>query len=657
MGTVYRATHLALDHVVALKVISGDLASDEAFRARFQSESRIAVSLRHPNVVPIHHAGEEDGLLFVTMDLIDGPDLRRLLLAGGPLKPERAAALISQVAAALDVAHANGLVHRDIKPGNVLVEQRAEGEHAYLTDFGLAKRFDQGSEAGGLTGTGAFVGTLDYVAPEQIRGDRVDARTDVYALGCVLYETMSGRSPFADREENVAKIYAHLQDEPPWLPGDIENELDEVISRAMAKEPGDRFPSAGDLARAADAAAAGSVSRVGERSVATGKAAPVTPVETLHPPAPTEESPPPPPPTEPAATEPLAEPPRRPASPGRDGPPKGLLIGGALAATVLVVVLLSSLGSGESPGGDVTETVDNSEPEAVAIPARFERPIRVPGFPVGLSIQNNEVTTADRNGRSVTAIDKKDRQVVRTTQLPGQAEDIEAIGNFAWVTMPKEDKVAKVPLEGGDVIQIVRVGDTPRGITAAGESLWVANEGSSEISRIDPASGDVTSIALTDAEPTDIAFDGTALWVTDRAGDSVIRREIDGDGEEEFPVGDNPKGVVIFENEVFVANTDSSDVTRLSLEGAVTGDPIEVGGTPRGIASGFEKVWVANGGESDEDGYVSAFDPDEDDVQKVKLGGSPEEIAEGPELMWVTTGSGNSLASIDPNPRDDEPSP
>src|SRR5215207_7223763 len=128
MGTVYRATHLALDHVVALKVISGDLAADEGFRARFQSESRVAVSLRHPYVVPIHHAGEEDGLLFVTMDLIDGPDLRRLLISGGTLEPRRAAGLIGQVAAALDVAHSRGLVHRDIKPGNVLVERRPGGE-------------------------------------------------------------------------------------------------------------------------------------------------------------------------------------------------------------------------------------------------------------------------------------------------------------------------------------------------------------------------------------------------------------------------------------------------------------------------------------------------------------------------------------------------
>src|SRR4051794_38524359 len=195
MGVVYRATHLALDHVVALKVIAPDLAGDERFRRRFADESRIAVSIRHPNVVPIHHAGEEEGLLFVTMDLIEGTDLRGLLRQHGSLDPEHAVAIIAPVADALDAAHRKGLVHRDIKPGNVLIERRdGEGEHVYLTDFGLARAIGAPS---GIPATGAFVGPLDYVAPEQIRGQRVDARSDVYALGCVLLEMLTGNPPFA----------------------------------------------------------------------------------------------------------------------------------------------------------------------------------------------------------------------------------------------------------------------------------------------------------------------------------------------------------------------------------------------------------------------------------------------------------------------------
>src|SRR4051812_49167151 len=156
MGVVYKATHLALDHVVALKVISPALASDERFRRRFEEESRIAVSIRHPNVVPIHNAGEEDGLLFVTMDLIDGTDLRGVLNREGTVDPERAARILAEVASALDAAHARGLVHRDIKPGNILVEGSGAGERTYLTDFGLARQVDAST---GVTATGAFVGT------------------------------------------------------------------------------------------------------------------------------------------------------------------------------------------------------------------------------------------------------------------------------------------------------------------------------------------------------------------------------------------------------------------------------------------------------------------------------------------------------------------
>ena len=252
MGVVYRATHLALDYVVALKVISPELASDERFRERFVRESRAAVSIRHPNVVQVRHAGEEDDLLFVTMDLIDGIDLGRLIRRDGALAPGRAVAIVAQVGAALDAAHERGLLHRDVKPGNVLIEERPGGEHAYLTDFGLTKRIASNT---GVTATGAFVGTIDYVAPEQIKGGSLDARTDEYALGCVLFETIAGDPPFADRGEQVAKLYAHLQDEPPTLseagPPGTPPALDAVVARALEKDPEDRFQSAGALAEAA----------------------------------------------------------------------------------------------------------------------------------------------------------------------------------------------------------------------------------------------------------------------------------------------------------------------------------------------------------------------------------------------------------------------
>ena len=190
MGVVYKATQQRLNRTVALKLIAADLAADPSFRERFEHESEIAAQIEHPHVIPIHYAGEEAGVGYIAMRHVDGDDLRQLVRHEGPVAPSRAARLIAQVAAALDAAHAAGLVHRDVKPANVLL---GPDDHVYLTDFGLTKCL---TEASAATHTGGWIGTLDYVAPEQIRGERVDARTDVYALGIILYEMLCGRPPF-----------------------------------------------------------------------------------------------------------------------------------------------------------------------------------------------------------------------------------------------------------------------------------------------------------------------------------------------------------------------------------------------------------------------------------------------------------------------------
>jgi serine/threonine protein kinase len=270
MGIVYLARELRLDRLVALKVIRPELAGEESFRARFRSESLTAASVEHPRVVTIFGAGERDGLLYVSMRYVDGRDLGRLISQDGPLPPEEAAAVIGQVADGLDAVHAAGLVHRDVKPANVIVEgDRVDGESAaFLTDFGLAKAM---ASTAGLTATGEVIGSVDYMAPEQIEGRRVDARTDVYALGCVLLHAVSGKVPFPERESS-AKMWAHLNEPPPAGPGRV---LDPVIRRAMAKDPAGRFPSAGDLGRAAVAATRGEAVTEPEHVVASGDAAPL----------------------------------------------------------------------------------------------------------------------------------------------------------------------------------------------------------------------------------------------------------------------------------------------------------------------------------------------------------------------------------------------
>jgi serine/threonine protein kinase len=251
MSVVYLAEHLQLQRKVAFKVLAPHLAEDEAFRDRFIRESRTAAALDHPNIVTIYDAGERDGLLYISMRYVEGSDLRKVLTADGALDPWRALSILSQTGSALDAAHAEGLVHRDVKPGNILLAQPGTVfERAFLTDFGVTKRMDPGTA---LTRTGQFVGTVDYVAPEQILAEPVDGRTDVYSVGCVLYESLTGRAPYR-RPTDVATIYAHLQDDVPSLDERQPAAMQAVIDRSLAKAKDDRYPTCGALVEAARSA-------------------------------------------------------------------------------------------------------------------------------------------------------------------------------------------------------------------------------------------------------------------------------------------------------------------------------------------------------------------------------------------------------------------
>ena len=252
MSVVYLAEHLHLGRKVALKLLDTRLAEDEDYRKRFIRESRLAAGLYHPNIVPIYDAGEAEGLPYIMMHFVQGLDLAETIAAEGPLPPDRVQTIMSQVTGALDAAHDRGLVHRDVKPANILI---ASGEgpeplgHVYLTDFGLAKQVESGTR---LTRAGLFMGTLDYVAPEQIQGQGVDRRADVYSLGCVTYECFIGAPPF-QRESEVAMMYAHIQEEPPKLTerrSELPAGLDEVVAKAMAKDADQRWATCAELLEA-----------------------------------------------------------------------------------------------------------------------------------------------------------------------------------------------------------------------------------------------------------------------------------------------------------------------------------------------------------------------------------------------------------------------
>ena len=270
MAVVYRAEELALQRRVALKLILPEHSTEERFRERFRRESKVAAAIDHPNVIPIFDAGEEEGLLFITMRLVEGTDMRSLIAAEGRIEPLRAARIIRQVGAALDAVHARGMLHRDVKPSNVLL---ARQDHAYLSDFGFAK---PAASVGGLTRQESIVARAEYVAPEQILNERVDGRSDIYALGCLLFEAITGEAPFAHWSDGP-QVLAHLnapRPSPLEVCPELPREFDDVVRRAMATNPDERYQSGSDLGQAV-LLAAGGLQRASPSSlVATGEAAP-----------------------------------------------------------------------------------------------------------------------------------------------------------------------------------------------------------------------------------------------------------------------------------------------------------------------------------------------------------------------------------------------
>ncbi|MFE2325388.1 serine/threonine-protein kinase [Streptomyces sp. NPDC059385] len=278
MAVVYRAKDLRLDRMVALKLIAPERARDETFRRRFTHESRVAAKIDHPHIVPIFEAGETEGVLYIAMRYVSGLDLRGLLDREGPLPVTTALRIAAQVASALDAAHEHDLVHRDVKPANILVAAGTDSdhpEHIYLTDFGLTKK---ALSLTGFTTAGEFVGTLDYMAPEQITGRPVDGRCDLYSLACVVYESLAGGPPF-ERDEDVALLWAHQYDQPPPVTErrpDIAPAADEVLGKALAKIPEDRYGSCLEFV-AALRAATGTANGVVKGAVAASSAPPPEP--------------------------------------------------------------------------------------------------------------------------------------------------------------------------------------------------------------------------------------------------------------------------------------------------------------------------------------------------------------------------------------------
>jgi YVTN family beta-propeller protein len=448
MGVVYVARHLRLDRTVALKVVSPELAEDPKFRDRFVRESRLAASLEHPNIVPIHDAGEADGVLYLAMRLVQGTDLKSLIAEDEGLDPARTVRLLDQAAGALDAAHQAGLVHRDVKPGNVLVASPGTpGEHAYLSDFGLTKRMTSDS---GLTGTGQFVGTLDYAAPEQFEGKQLDGRADVYSLGCVLYECLTGEIPFR-RDNQAALVYAHLMAEPPKVTErrpELPEAIDVVVAKGMAKKPEERYSTAGELVAAAREALGETTP--GGRPMAPSIAAPPAP---------------------------------RAVRPGTAGTRTRVeVVGGLvlLAAIAVGAILLLTRGGGGSAS---------------------------PSTSAGTSAA--ALTGKDR----VVRIDPATRTIKAAIPVQSSPAGIVVAEGSIWVVNSGSNSVSRIDPVSNRVTGTVPVGKQPSGIAFDNGSIWVANALGNNVSKIDPGTNKVVATIPAGIRPTTIAAGDGVLAV------------------------------------------------------------------------------------------------------------------------------------------------
>jgi serine/threonine-protein kinase len=583
MGVVYRATHLALDRPVALKLIARQYADQEGFRERFQRESRLAARLDHPAVVPVFDSREVDGELLVAMRLVQGGDLRQVIEREGPLPPDRALALLSQVADALDAAHAAGIVHRDVKPHNVLVE----GGRAFLSDFGLAKALDESGAGSGAS----VVGTVEYMAPEQWRGEPVGPEADIYSLGCVLYESLTGVTPMTRLESGSE----------PHLPAGIEA----AIGRAVSRRPGDRFPSSAALIEAAR----------------QGTASDPAPTRVLA----SDEAQGPSGRRSDLAERPTTRLPRRRRRFASWVAWATLPIFGAIAAGFIAELLFGG-GSG----------VTASSPIAIGAP-----PLRVTADAHGAWV------TSERDG-TLTWLEPATGGKIWTRTLQRGVSGVAIGSRWLWITDPRRHELLRVDWQTGRVRQTIRVPGAPGAIALGGNRVWVADEDGGGISVVNAKSGHRVRTGLPPhAAPLRLAVGAGGLWVSSASTGTVRRIDLNTlEPGEAIPAGRRPAGITVAHGLVWVTNPPSGTVTQVDPSLHQVRGQVEVGASPGGIDAGTSTVWVADRA----DDAVSRIDiaSGEPAGDPVGVGRAPGAVAIGGDAVWIANNGDGTITRLEP---------
>ena len=589
MGVVYQATDLSLGRPVALKLVAPELADDPRFRERFLDEPRLAASLDHANVIPIYEAGEHDGQLYLAMRYVPGSDLRTLLEREGALEPERAHAILGQIAGALDAAHRHGLVHRDVKPANVLLD---EDEHAYLTDFGITKQLsDDTSDPG--------TGTLDYLAPEQIRDEPVDGRTDQYALACVLYECLAGRPPFR-RQTPAETMWAHLREDPPPL--ESHPALDPVLQRGLAQERDERYSTCAALIDAA-------------RDVLAPRA-----------------------------------------------PPRALIVTGLALITVALVGALLASSSPDEPGAAAKAPEGNGVAAVAPGSEEIADYIETAGPPSNVVFGNGAVWLLNADDRTISRIDPKTRAKMGHVESPSGVTDIAAGAGALWVgtgegqggnwtdTVHRFDAATSrlthtetLPegLSGGDRFYL-NSGFTQMAVGAGG--VWVTGGGG--VARLDPRTGAL--VATVDADASRIAAGREGVWyisVFDAGAVTRINPRKNRTGRV-IDVGDaGLSGIAVGAGSVWVTAEREGFVFRITPGANTTITPIDVGTGVNYIAYGAGSVWAA----SYVTGTLSRIDPRTNAVVAETPIGAVQSLAAGAGSAWASTAGATRAGTLPPS--------
>ncbi|MCB0876461.1 MAG: protein kinase [Solirubrobacterales bacterium] len=590
MGIVYRARHLALDRVRALKILTPSLSADPRYAERFRRESRLAASVDHPAVVAVHHAGEEDGRLYMSMQYVDGVDLGRML-ADGPISPGRTEEIIRRLAAGLDAAHEAGLIHRDVKPENVLLSGSRGSERVHLTDFGIGTLAEPaGHTATKLTTEGAVLGTSAYMAPEQIEAGAVDGRADIYSLACVAFHMLTGEAPFAGRSE-LATLAAHGTAPRP-LASDRNPALGPAVDRAlasgMAVDPAARPASAsGFAALLADA-------------IGGGPEAP---------------------------TAPLA-PPRRKRS-ARTGVALAI-VAAAAAITALAIALLAG-------GGD--------EPAAPALPAPVA--IETPRDPVAVAAGGTKVWVAGRDSDRVTALTHDGgRPFGRGTSLENPRALALGFGSL-WAV--GRDGLYRIDLDDGEPTGRIPLED-PSDVAAGGRHIWVLDRGEQpRVLQVDPATLRVTAQGFVGNDPRSLAVGAGAVWVTNTADGSIS--EVDADSGRivgnPIDVGGRPTNVAASGGRVWVVDNFGGRLIPIDAAAPTpsAGAAVSTPPHPRGIAIGLGALWVTSG----EAGVLIRFDLDGGGpTGRVEVGADPADVDVGSGSVWTADQDSDTVSRIDP---------